>query len=59
MWLIGPTKREKWEKIGYLERELISIVGRTILINSSLSSSFIYHMSLYLLPKTMVDDLVK
>ena len=37
----------------------LSIAGRTTLINSSLSSSFIYHMYIYLLPKTIVDSLDK
>ena len=37
----------------------MSIAGRTILINSSLSTTFIYHMSMYLLPKTVTDSLDK
>ena len=37
----------------------MSIAGRTTLINSSLTSTFIYHMSTYLLPKTVVEDLDK
>jgi hypothetical protein len=37
----------------------MSIAGRTTLINSSLSNSFIYHMSMYLLPKTVTDRLDK
>ena len=35
----------------------MSIARRTILINSSLSNSPIYHMSIYLLPKTIIDRL--
>jgi hypothetical protein len=31
----------------------MSIAGRTTLINSSLSNTIIYHMSMYLLPKTV------
>jgi hypothetical protein len=37
----------------------MSIAGRTTLINSSLTSTFIYHMSMYLLPKTIVNELDK
>ena len=37
----------------------MSIAGRTILINSSLSTTFIYHMSMYLLPKTVMAKLDK
>jgi hypothetical protein len=35
----------------------LSMAGRVTLINSSLSSTFIYHMSMYLLPKTTTDAL--
>jgi hypothetical protein len=37
----------------------MSIAGRTTLVNSSLISSFIYHMSMYLMPKTVVEELDK
>ena len=37
----------------------LSIAGRIVLINSSLSSTFIYHMSMYLLPKTISHSLDK
>ena len=37
----------------------LSIASRTILINSSLSTSFIYDMSMYLLPKTVTNKLDK
>ena len=37
----------------------MSIAGRVVLINSSLFSTFIYHMSLYLLPKTVINELDK
>jgi hypothetical protein len=37
----------------------MSIAGRTTLINSSLTSSTIYHMSMYLLPKTITKRLDK
>lgn len=37
----------------------MSIAGRTTLINSSLSNAPIYHMSIYLLPKTIIKSLDK
>lgn len=37
----------------------MSIAGRTTLINSSLTNTFIYHMSMYLLPKTTINSLDK
>jgi hypothetical protein len=33
------------------------VAGRTTLINSNLTSSTIYHMSMYLLPKTITERL--
>ena len=35
----------------------MSIAGRTTLITSNLSSTFIYHMPLYMLPKTITKKL--
>jgi len=37
----------------------MSIAGRTTLIGASLNNSPIYHMSVYLLPKTTIDSLDK
>jgi hypothetical protein len=37
----------------------MSYGGRTILINSNLSSSTIYHMSMFLLPKTTIKNMDK
>jgi hypothetical protein len=37
----------------------LSIGGITILINSSLSSSVIYHMSMFIVPKTNIERLDK
>jgi hypothetical protein len=37
----------------------MSIAGRTILINASLTNVVIYHMSMYLVPKTVADSLDK
>jgi len=56
-WLPLVEKNEK--KLKVWKGSSLSIAGRTTLINSSLSNSFIYHMSLYLLPKTIVATLDK
>jgi hypothetical protein len=37
----------------------MSYGGRTILINASLTSSSIYHMSMFLMPKTTIKNLDK
>ena len=37
----------------------LSIAGRATLISASLSNTFIYHMSMYLLPKTTTEKLDK
>jgi hypothetical protein len=37
----------------------MSIVGRTTLINSNLNNAPIYHMSIYLLPKSIIYKLDK
>jgi len=37
----------------------MSIAGRSILITSSLNSAPIYHMSIYLLPKTVIKEMDK
>jgi hypothetical protein len=50
-------KNEK--KLAIWKGKLLSIAGRTTLIDSSLSNSFIYHMSMYLLPKTTAKRLDK
>lgn len=47
------------KKLDIWKGNAMSIAGRTTLINSSPSSSFVYHMSIYLFPKTVVDRLDK
>jgi hypothetical protein len=37
----------------------MSIAGRVTLINASLSNSFIYHRSIYLMPKTVTSRMDK
>jgi len=56
-WIPLIERNEK--KLQAWKGSSLSIAGRMTLINSSLSSSFIYHMSIYLLPKTTVDTLDK
>jgi hypothetical protein len=51
--------RENNKKIGILKGGLMSIAGRIVLINASLSNTSVYHMSMYLLPKTIIDKLDK
>jgi len=54
-----PLVEKNEKKLMTWKAGSLSIAGRTILINSSLSSSFIYHMSMYLLPKTITHKLDK
>lgn len=56
-WIPLIERNEK--KLQAWKGSSLSIAGRMTLINSSLSSSFIYHMSIYLLPKTTMDTLDK
>ena len=56
-WAMLEEKNEK--KLAVWKGKSLSIAGRTTLINSRLSNSSIYHMSMYLLPKTTTDKLDK
>jgi len=56
-WAMLEEKNKK--KLAAWKGKALSIAGRTTLINSSLSNSSIYHMSMYLLPKTTSDRLDK
>ena len=53
----APLIEKTEKKLSTWKGNSLSIAGRTTLINSSLSSSFIYHMSIYLFPKTVVAKL--
>ena len=55
--MILEERNEK--KLATWKGKSLSIAGRATLINSSLSSTFIYHMSIYLLPKGTTDKLDK
>ena len=54
-----PLEEKNLKKLSTWKESSLSMAGRLTLINSSLSSSFIYHMSMYLLPKTTIDFLDK
>ena len=54
-----PLLEKNEKKLATWKGSSLFIAGRITLINSSLSSSFIYHMSIYLLPKTIVELLDK
>jgi hypothetical protein len=56
-WL--PLVEKNNKKLDPWKGGMMSIAGRTVLINSSLSSSPIYHMSIYLLPKTIIAKMDK
>jgi len=53
----GGKKHEK--KLSAWKGSSLSMAERITLINSSLSSTFIYHMSIYLLPTTTTKTLDK
>jgi hypothetical protein len=50
-WLLLEEKHKK--KLVTWMGSTMSIARRTTLINSSLTNTFIYHMFMYLLPKTL------
>jgi hypothetical protein len=56
-WDLVIEKNEK--KLAVWKGGTMSSAGRTTLINSSLSNTIVYHMSMYLLPKTVADVLDK
>ena len=56
-WTLLEEKNDK--KLAIWKGRALSIAGRTTLIEASLSNSFIYHMSMYLLPKTTTARLDK
>jgi len=56
-WTQLVEKNEK--KLASWKGSCLSIVGRTTLINSNLTSTFIYHMSMYLLPIIVTKNLDK
>lgn len=55
----APLESKNGKKLDIWKGGSMSIAGRTTLINSTLSNSLIYHLSMYLVPKTVVKDLDK
>jgi hypothetical protein len=56
-WIKLDEKSAK--KLDVWQGGVMSFGGRTILINASLSNASIYHMSMFLLPKTTIENLDK
>jgi hypothetical protein len=56
-WARMEEKADK--KLDIWQGNTLSMVGRTALINSSLINTTIYHMSMFLLPKTVVNRMDK
>jgi hypothetical protein len=56
-WL--PLTEKSAKKLDIWKGGLMSIAGRSTLISSSLNNSAIYHMSIYLLPKSIISILDK
>lgn len=54
-----PLQEKNGKKLDVWKGGSMSIAGRATLINSSLSNAFIYHMSMYWLPSTIVENLDK
>lgn len=56
-WL--PLLEKNAKRLDIWKGSSMSIVGRSTLISSSLNNAPIYHMSIYLLPKTVIKELDK
>ena len=54
-----PLQEKNKKKLSAWRGNSLSIAGRTTMINSSLTSTLIYHMSMYLFPKTVIENLDK
>jgi len=52
-----PLQEKNEKKLSTWRGSSLSIARRTTMINFSLTSTFIYHMSMYLLPKTVIEIL--
>jgi hypothetical protein len=55
----SPVIEKNEKKLVVWKGGTLSIAGRTILINASLTSVVIYQMSMHLVPKTVADTLDK
>jgi hypothetical protein len=56
-WFRLEEKMQK--KVDIWQGNSMSSEGRTILINSSMSNTVIYHMSMFLMPKTTIHGMDK
>lgn len=56
-WL--PLREKNAKRLDVWKGASMSIAGRSTLISSSLNNTPIYHMSIYLLPKTMIKEFDK
>jgi hypothetical protein len=56
-WL--PLLEKNAKRLDIWKGSSMSIAGRSTLISSSLNNAPIYHMSIYLLPKTVIKELDK
>uniref|UniRef100_A0A0A8YN13 Uncharacterized protein n=1 Tax=Arundo donax TaxID=35708 RepID=A0A0A8YN13_ARUDO len=54
-----PLEEKLGKRLDVWQGGSLSIAGRTTLINLSLTSTPIYHMSMYLLPKTVIKNMDK
>jgi hypothetical protein len=59
LWIGLSWKRSMVKKLDVWKGGSLSMAGRTTLINVSLVNSTIYHMSMYLMPKTVIKRLDK
>jgi hypothetical protein len=55
----NPLLNKSGKKLDVWKGGTISIAGRSTLISSSLNNAPIYHMSIYLLPKTIISKMDK
>jgi hypothetical protein len=55
----AKMEEKSYKKLDIWQGNSLSSAGRTIWINSSLINSTIYHMSMFLLPKTVIKRMYK
>jgi hypothetical protein len=59
LWTGLGWKKKLQKKLDIWQGNSLSIAGRTTLINSSLINTTIYHMSMFLMPKTVIKRIEK
>jgi len=55
----GPSWKKNAKRLDVWKGSSLSIAGRSTLISSSVNNTPIYHMAIYLLPKTVIKELDK